>query len=80
MLRCFHLTFSSNYGRLLSSDPLELALNSEKVRTQKAENVTLEELALYVLDGIPIKRKEKEPQIVYGEEPKPDHADVHEKA
>ena len=60
MRKCF-------YWKYFLGEPL-LSVIPETASTQKAADITLEELARYVLDGKPIVRDAK--QIVYGEERK----------
>lgn len=68
MLKCFQTDYS--VSAMFSGYPIEIEVKPEKVQTQKALNVTLKELAAYVLDGVPIKRTSGTPQIVYGKERK----------
>ena len=64
MLKCFRTDYSMS--SFFNGYPYGIEIKPEKVQTQKALNVTLKELAAYVLDGTPIRRTDSTPQIVYG--------------
>lgn len=77
MLKCFQTDYS--VSAMLSGYPLRIEIKPEKVQTKKALNVTLKELAAYVLDGTPIKRTDGTPHIVYGKEPEPENVPANNK-